>query len=175
MNIQDVFTFTEAVEIWGLNHTMDIEDAIRYKKLDHYETKRSGEVGLITRKGMEKLFGKEPYFRRMQCVKRKGEDTNGFGIAYEILHKPHGNPSYNIMFADMDEDFGVWETPEYELESLTPKEVEAHLAYIRENQKEFAPFVMQLNDLGEVFPHHILEDEEMKRIRQRIEKERQHA
>lgn len=75
-NINDIMTTQEAAERWGLNpgsvkHLCTGIGKVKPRLLEGEECRKSGGVWLITREGMERLYGKEQpkqayYFAELQ-------------------------------------------------------------------------------------------------------------
>lgn len=73
INLDEILTFTEAAEKWGLSNGASIRKAVERDKFKVEEVKKSGNVWLTTYEAMRRVFG-EP--------KLKGES---FKISYEEL------------------------------------------------------------------------------------------
>lgn len=86
--------------------------------------------------------------KELTFVQEKNQGVEGFGIISGPNYtKKNGFDEYAVYMANMDEDFGTWVVAENELVSLTPDEVEAKLAVIKERADEFKHFIIQFNDL----------------------------
>ncbi|SHN84733.1 helix-turn-helix domain-containing protein [Desulfitobacterium chlororespirans] len=54
--LDDVFTAAEAAALWGLDEST-VKKACLQGRFRHYEAKKSGWPWLVTRQGMERLYG----------------------------------------------------------------------------------------------------------------------
>ncbi|WP_018305491.1 helix-turn-helix domain-containing protein [Desulfitobacterium hafniense] len=54
--LDDVFSATEAAALWGLDEST-VKKACLQGRFHHYEAKKSGWPWLVTRQGMERLYG----------------------------------------------------------------------------------------------------------------------
>ena len=57
--LKDIMTFPEACERWGLGESTLRKAALSGRFLEN-EARKSGKCWLVTRSGMERLYGKEP-------------------------------------------------------------------------------------------------------------------
>lgn len=59
MKITDVFTLNEAAELWNVKKDTLKQICIgRFKGFYEHEARKSGTMWLVTREGMERLYGK---------------------------------------------------------------------------------------------------------------------
>lgn len=57
VNLDEVLTFSEAAEKWGLADGKSIRKAVERQKFQAHEIKRSGNVWLTTYDAMQRVFG----------------------------------------------------------------------------------------------------------------------
>lgn len=99
--------------------------------------------------------------KELQFVQQVGLKLEGFGIVADA-----DSTHANIMFADMDSDFG---TIELSLEKFKPihneADIRSSLKEIEKDSKKYAYFIIQLNDIPELKDYHIEEDDFVANIR----------
>lgn len=172
MNLQHVYTFTEAAEKWNLSDGSVLRNAVRSGRLEERYYKQSGKVWLVVKEGMEKLYGTLPQYSILGFVQEKDNDINGFGVIADILRGSNDQkPNYHVMFADMPEDFGVIERNETELLPLSDEEIKEKMAYIHNHVEDFVYFIIQINDIPELSEYHLEEDDFIKEKRAEAEAE----
>jgi len=90
----------------------------------------------------------------------------GLGIIADFNgDKPETATSVNVMFEDMDEDFG---TTNIELDLLRPAsndDIHKRLSEIHAEYKEYPYFIIQLNDIETLSDYHLEENDYIKHIR----------
>ncbi len=57
--LDNVYTFSEAAQKWGLCDGSVLRNAVRQGRFKEGEYRQSGSVWLITREGMERVYGKQ--------------------------------------------------------------------------------------------------------------------
>lgn len=164
--LKNVFTFSEACKKWGINDTSTLRHAVRANRFRPEEYKQSGSVWLITKEGMEREYGKMPKFEQLQFVYDESAGIRGLGIVHDIITRKGKEPSYNVMYVNMDEDFGTWDTDEKDLSPLTEEEIRAKLNEVLEQTNSFGYFIVQLNDIPQLSDYHLEESDYVKGLRE---------
>ena len=56
---EDLLTAVEAAELWGLEEST-VKKACQQGRFEPHEARKMGRVWLVTREGMERLYGPQP-------------------------------------------------------------------------------------------------------------------
>lgn len=123
INFDEVLTFSEAAEKWGLADGKTIRKAVERNRFEPYEIKKSGNVWLTTYDAMLRVFG-EPrismpvlYYFELYDNEKMGEILDEFFIkAEKLLAKGHkvriaesrNHPEKIITIIESSDELAQW-------------------------------------------------------------------
>lgn len=135
VNLEEVLTFAEAAEKWGLADGNTIRKAVTRKRFEAHEIRKSGNVWLTTYDAMRRVFG-EP---TPECV---------YISVFELAELMNIEVSKQEI---KDKLMGFYKKAEHEIDCgkqvsvIESKEHPERILYIIKNKKEFLDWQKRMN------------------------------
>lgn len=111
-----------------------------------------------------------PKFSPLEFVYREGTGLSGLGLVKAVYMGIGETPTYDVMFANADQDFDIWYTVEGELSTLKEEDVYAMLGELIRHPDLFGYFIIHLNDIARLSRYHIDETHSIQEIRKELKR-----